>query len=330
MSYRLRLVAAFFAIYIIWGSSFLGIKWAIDTIPPFLMGALRFLSAGAIVYGLARLSGAPGPRPREWLPAGIVGMFLFLGGNGGVTWATQRVPTGLVALMVAIVPVWMVLLEWLRPGGQRPERRVIVGLVLGVAGALLLISPGSLGEGQSIDPLGAVSLLISSVGWSVGSIFASRVRTFTSPWLITGMQMLVGGVCLLGASLVSGELSGFHPLAISLRSVLALAYIVIFGAVLGYTAYFWLLQVTTPAIASTYAFVNPLVAVYLGWAILGEVITLRMLMATAAISLAVILITLYGSKRQPQRTTKPAQVVLTQAHSEPSKTTEPATRRPAA
>jgi drug/metabolite transporter (DMT)-like permease len=284
----LKVAIALAAVYVIWGSTYLAIRFAIETLPPFLMAAARFLIAGGLLYGWARFKGAPRPSLAHWRSATLIGMFLLLGGNGGVVWAEQRVDSGLAALLVSTEPLWIVLLVWLRPGGQRPGLRVISGLLLGFAGLLLLVKPSPTG---GIDPVGAAVIVLAALSWAWGSLYSQRARLPESPLVTTGMQMLCGGVLLSLASLAAGEPAGFDPAAVSLRSVLALGYLVVFGALVGFTAYVWLLRAAPPVLVSTYAYVNPVVAVFLGWILANEPLTTGTLVAAAVILSGVALIT---------------------------------------
>ncbi|HEY8490054.1 MAG TPA: EamA family transporter [Dehalococcoidia bacterium] len=295
----MKLVAAFAAVYLIWGSTYLGIRFAIETLPPFSMASVRFLVAGLVLYLWARASGADRPSGRHWLTAAVAGGLLLAGGNGGVVWAEQRVPSGLAALLVATVPLWMAVLEWARPGGTRPRAGVAVGVALGLGGVALLAGPGELAGGARPDPLGTAVLLLASLSWAAGSVYLRRAPLPRSQALATGMEMVAGGALLGLAALAAGEPGGLDLGGASLRSWLALAYLVIFGSLVGFTAYTWLLKATTAARASTYAFVNPVVAVFLGWALAGEPVTARTLLAAAAILGAVGLITWQGAARQP-------------------------------
>jgi drug/metabolite transporter (DMT)-like permease len=289
-SERTRLLAAFAAVYVIWGSTYLAILYAIETLPPFLMAGARFLVAGSALYAWARLRGVPRPRLVHWRSAAIVGAFLLLGGNGGVVWSEQRVPSGLAALLVATVPLWMVVFESLRPGGVKPGRGVWVGLALGLAGAALLVGRGELAGGRGADPLGAAVLIAASMSWACGSIYARGARLPESPLLATGMEMLSGGVLLTVAGLAGGEWGRLALGQVSARSLWSLVYLIVMGSLVGFTAYIYLLQKTTPALASTYAFVNPVVAVLLGWALAGEAVTTRTLLAAVVIVTAVVVI----------------------------------------
>jgi drug/metabolite transporter (DMT)-like permease len=289
-----RLVAAFAALYLIWGSTYIAILFAIETLPPLIMAGVRFLVAGAVLYAFARLRGTPAPPRRQWGPAAVVGGLLLLCGNGAVVLAELTVPSGIVALLVALVPAWMMAFEWLRPRGVRPTRRTLAGLVVGFAGIVILVGPAELAGQERVHVLGAVTVLFGSIAWAAGSIYARGANLPRSALLTTAMQMLVGGALLVLAGLARGEAAGVDVAAFSLRSVLALGYLVVFGSLIGYTAYIWLLQVSTPARVSTYAYVNPLVAVFLGWALAGEPVGARVLLAAAVIVGAVAVITSGG------------------------------------
>src|SRR5690606_10508414 len=279
---RASVVAAFAAVYTIWGSTYLAILFAIETIPPFLMAGVRFLIAGAVLYAWVRLRGAQRPPRQAWKHALVIGGLLLLGGNGAVVWAEQSVPSGVAALLVASVPFWMVLLDWLRPGGVRPTLGVLAGLLFGFGGIALLVGPGELGGG-GVPPLGAAVLVVGSFAWSVGSIYSRGVPHPEPPLLGTAMEMLCGGALLVAFGLLTGEGARLALDAVTLRSLLALLYLIVFGSLIGYSAYVFLLKVSTPARVSTYAYVNPVVAVLLGWAFAGEPLTLRILTAPAVI-----------------------------------------------
>ena len=293
-----RLLAAFAAVYLIWGSTYLAIRFAIETLPPFLMAGVRFTIAGGLLYGWTRLRGAEAPLRVHWRSAAIVGGLLLLGGNGGVVWAEQTVPSGLSALIVAIVPLWMVLFD--RGRSEKPSRAVWLGLLLGFLGVGLLVGPNGLGGGESVDLAGAGALVLASVFWATGSLYARRSTWPSSQGLATGMQMFSGGVLLLALGALTGELGRVEPSAISGRSLLALAYLIVFGALVAFSAYVWLLRATTPAKVATYAYVNPIVAVILGSALAGERLSPRIAMAGGLIVAAVVLIV--GWRRTPGAT----------------------------
>jgi drug/metabolite transporter (DMT)-like permease len=288
---RYQVLIAFALIYLIWGSTYLGIRFAIETLPPFLMAGLRFLIAGGLMYGWMRLrAGDARPTAIEWRGAALVGGFLLLGGNGGVVWAQQQVPSGLAALLVATVPLWMVLLEWLG-GGHRPRLRVMAGIAIGFAGLGILVNSTDLLGGRAVSAVGAAVLVMASFSWAIGSVLSRRVRLPASPLLGTGMEMIAGGVLLLLAGTLAGEWGTLDLAAASTRSVAAFLYLVVFGSLVGFTAYIWLLRHVEIAKVATYAYVNPVVAVLLGWALAGEPLTLRILVAAAVIILGVFFIT---------------------------------------
>ncbi len=288
---NLRLLTAFAAVYLIWGSTYLAIRFAIETMPPFLMAGARFVFAGGLLFGVMMLRGAKRPTLREWGAAVIIGGLLLLGGNGAVVWAEQHVPSGLTALLVGTEPLWVVLLDWARPKGVRPRAGEFAGLLLGFAGVALLVSPRELvGGGFEVDPLGAAVLVFAAVSWAVGSIYSRQAPAHDSPFVATGMKMLAGGVLLLVVGTVAGEWSQLDLSAISLKSWLAWAYLIVFGALIGFTAYIWLLKNTTLARASTYAYVNPMVAVVLGWLLAAEPMDGRVLAAAAVIVVSVVIV----------------------------------------
>jgi drug/metabolite transporter (DMT)-like permease len=290
-----KVALALATVYIIWGSTYLAIRFAIETLPPFWMAGVRFLVSGILLYGWARWRGAARPSRVHWRSAALIGGLLLVGGNGGVVWAEQRVDSGLAALLVSTVPLWMVVFEWLRQGGTRPTLGVVAGLALGFAGLVMLVRPA----GGGIDPVGAAVLLLACVSWAWGSLRSRHVPLPGSPLLATGMEMLAGGALLMVLGLLTGEAGRLDLAGASLKSVLALGYLVVFGA-LGFTAYIWLLRVTSPALVSTYAYVNPVVAVFLGWALAGEPLTGGMLAAAAVILTGVALITVFRNRPAPE------------------------------
>ncbi len=290
---RWMIVLAFAALYVIWGSTYLSIRIAIETIPPFLMVAMRFLIASGIMFALARASGASLPTRIEWRSAGIMGVLLLVGGNGGVSWSEQKLPSGLAALLVAMVPLWVALIEWFRPGGRRPADRAFVGIALGLAGLLVLVSPDLLANSQQIDPLSVFAIILATILWATGTVYSRTdyAKLPPSPLMSTAVEMLIAGVVLALLALATGEMGRFHPAGISSRSLIAVGYLVVFGSAVAFTAFVWLLQVVPATRVATYAYVNPVVAVVLGWLILGERLTIEMQIATPIIILAVILIT---------------------------------------
>jgi drug/metabolite transporter (DMT)-like permease len=296
-----KLITMFAAVYILWGSTYLAIRFAIETLPPLLMAGARHLIAGLILYPLARTQSKEQPTRANWLAAALMGTFLLLGGNGGVCWSEQIVPSGVAALLVASVSLWMVIIEWLRPGGTRPTRRIIAGLALGFMGLVFLVGPSRLGG--RVNPIGAIVLVLASLSWATGSVSAKHLRLPRSPLLTTGMQSLVGGVLLILASVLFGRGASVRLESVSTRSLLALGYLIVFGSLLGLSAYNWLLHHAPPARVATYAYVNPIVAMLLGWAIAGETITLRTLLAAMVIIVGVVLV-ISGSQKTPSPVTE--------------------------
>jgi len=287
---RVKLLLAFAAIYVIWGSTYLAIKVAIETIPPFFMASFRFLVAGSVLYALTRLRGAAPPTRPHWLAAVTVGALLLVGGNGALSWSEQRVPSGLAALLLATIPLWMVSLDSLRAGGAKLDGRVLGGLGVGLAGLGLLVGPARLWGSSRVDPVGAAVLMFGSLSWSVGSLYSRHAKLPASPFLAAAMEMLAGGVMLAVLGLMTGEAAQLRVAAVSTRSIVSIAFLVVAGSLLGFSAYIWLLGVTSTARISTYAYVNPVVAVFLGWVMGGEPLTGRALLATCAIVAAVALI----------------------------------------
>lgn len=293
---NLGIIIALGLVYIIWGSTYLGIRFADETLPPLLMGGVRFLIAGAIMYIWGRVSGAPNPTWREWRSTGVVGLALLAGGNGTVIVVEQHVPSGIAALLVALVPLWTIVLLWMRRSGSRPTLRTAVGVALGLVGVGLLALHGGGANGGGINPL-AFFLVLSSGVWAWGSLYAQRANLPTSPVMATAVEMLVGGAALMLAAGVTGEPAQLAGHTVSTKSLLALGYLIVFGSIVAYTAYTWLLRKASPSLISTYAYVNPVVAVFLGWALAGETVTIWTFISSAIIISSVVLITL--PKRKP-------------------------------
>jgi drug/metabolite transporter (DMT)-like permease len=285
------MIAAFAAVYFIWGSTYLGIRYAIETLPPFLMAGTRFLVAGSIAYGWSRAHGAPRPTRAQWQSAAVVGGLMLLGGNGLVTWAEQRVSSSLTALLIGSTPLWIALVGWVGFGTSRPTGRMASGLFGGLVGVALLIGPSELLGGGQVDPLGALALALAQLCWAIGSLYTRRARLPRAPLLATGMEMLAGSALLFAAGTLSGNWGRLDLGQVSLKSVLALVYLTLFGSLIGFSAYIWLLKHTTPARAASHAYVNPVVALILGWALADEELSVRTLLAAAIIIASVVLIT---------------------------------------
>lgn len=276
-----KVATAFAAVYSIWGGTYLAIRFAVETLPPFLMAATRFLVAGGVLYPWARARGAPKPERVHWRTASIVGALLLLGGNGCVVWAEQWVPSGSAALLIATEPMWIVLLSWRGRRSRAPGLPVLIGVLTGFAGVGVLVG-GDLGVG-GVDPLGAAILVTGSFLWATGSLYSPHGPKPRSHLLYAAMQMVAGGALLLVAGIAIGEPARLLDGDVTLRSILSLGYLILFGSLVAYLAYSWLLQVTAPVRVATYAFVNPVVAVFVGWAFAGEVIGWRTFVAAAMI-----------------------------------------------
>jgi drug/metabolite transporter (DMT)-like permease len=295
---KVKIWAAMLAVYIVWGSTYLAIRFAVETIPPFLMAGVRFLIAGAILYLARRLAGDPAPTRREWRSAAIVGGLLLVGGNGCVVWAEQRVVSGITALVVGSAPLFMVIVDALRPGGRRPGWGTLVGVLIGLAGIGLLVAPGEIiGHGMALDALGFAVLLLGAFFWAMGSLAGRDVRLPDSPLLSTSMEMLAGGAGLAILGTLTGEWGRLDLAAIAPRSLWGVAYLILFGSLVGFAAYTWLLRVAPTPLVATYAYVNPLVAVFIGNLLAGEELTPRILMASVVIIGAVAMINLSRTPR---------------------------------
>ncbi|MFA9429952.1 EamA family transporter [Egicoccus sp. AB-alg2] len=292
---------ALVAVYVLWGSTYLGIKVAIETLPPFTMAGVRFLLAGTLLYPLARRRPAAArPTRRQWAAAAGVGVLLLVGGNGLVTFAEQTIPSGIAALLVATVPLWMVALDRLT-GGGRLRWQVVAGLVLGSAGVLLLVRPWE-GVGGEIDAVGAGIVLIGSLSWAIGSLRARTAPLPPEPLQGTAMQMLVAGVVLLLLGAATGEPADVRVGEVSAASLAALAWLVGAGSIVAFSAYGYALRTLPTATVATYAYVNPIVAVALGWAILGERLSGQTLLAGAVIAVAVVLIVTFRTRPAAPKT----------------------------
>lgn len=300
---------ALLALYIVWGSTYLAIRFSVETIPPFLHASLRFLISGAILYIWRRAAGDAAPTLGNWKSTAIVGTALLLGGNGLVGWAEQTVPSGIAALMITTSPFWLVLFESFRAGGAKPTWQAILGLIVGFIGVFILIGPAELtGAESSFHTFGVFLLLLAPIFWSMGSIYAKGADMPKSTLLATGMEMLAGAVALFIVSLVKGELSGFSFGMVSTRSWLALAYLITFGSLIGFVSYGWLLHNAPISLVSTYAYVNPVVAVLLGSLFADELLNGRILIAAAIIIGSVVLIN--SARQAPVKVkTEPLQAV---------------------
>ncbi len=305
---KTKIWIALVALYVVWGSTYLAIRFSVETIPPFLHAALRFLVSGTILYIWRRAAGDPAPTLSNWKSTAIVGAALLLGGNGLVGWAEQRVPSGIAALMISTSPFWLVLFEALRAGGAKPTWQAILGLIAGFGGVFILIGPAEFsGTKAGYDTFGIILLLLAPFFWSMGSIYAKGADMPKSTLLSTGMEMLAGAVALFLVSAVKGELNGFSFGLVSMRSWLGLAYLITFGSLIGFVSYGWLLHNAPISLMSTYAYVNPVVAVLLGNLLADEPLNGRILVAAAIIIGSVIFI---NSARQLRVKTEPLQAAV--------------------
>lgn len=303
---KTKIWLALLAIYLIWGSTYLAIRFTVETIPPFLTAGLRFISAGTLMYIWQRLTGNPAPTRRQWRDTAIIGLLLLLGGNGLVSWAEQYVPSGIAALLIGTVPMWMVLIESLRPRGVRPRIQAIAGLLIGFGGITLLVGPGELSsEINRLHPFGISALFTAALLWSLGSVFSKSADLPSSSLLTTAMEMLAGSVGLLLVSTLRGEWQTINLTTITHRSLYGLLYLSVFGSLIGFVSYAWLLRHAPISLVSTYAYVNPVIAVLLGSWIAAEAISSQILIAAAIIVCAVILI-------NTARPSKPANPILEQ------------------
>jgi len=288
---KTKLWTALIALYIVWGSTYLAIRFAVETIPPFLHASLRFLISGAILFIWRRAAGDDLPTKGNWKSTAIVGTLLLVGGNGLVSLAEKHIPSGIAALVISTSPFWLVLFESLRAGGTKPNWQSILGLVIGFSGVFYLIGPSEItGSEQQFNTFSLILLLCAPFLWSLGSIYARGADMPKSTLMSTGMQMLTGAVSLFIVSVVTGELNGFSFSQVSMRSWEGLLYLITFGSLIGFVAYGWLLHNAPVSLFSTYAYVNPVVAVFLGWLFAHEDLNARIAIASAIIIGSVIYI----------------------------------------
>jgi len=298
--FRGRTLAALLAVYLVWGSTYLAIRFAIVSLPTFSMAGARYLIAGALLYGWGRLRGGKRPEARSLLPIAVIGALLLVGGNGLVVWAEHRIPSGIAALLIATEPLWIALLVPIVTRGRRPGLRTYAGIAVGLAGVFVLVGgPAGLGGGAgAIDIGGALAVVVASFFWALGSLYSTRARLPASPWIATGSQMLAGGAMLALLGGAAGEWAAFEPAKVEAPALWAFAYLVTFGSIVAFTAYAYLLRNARPTVVSTYAFVNPIVAVLLGWWIVDEPVSGRVVVAGALILAALVAILYDEPKRE--------------------------------
>lgn len=288
---RTALVLAFAAIYVIWGSTYLGIRVAIESMPPFLMAGVRFLLAGSVLLAFLKFRGAAWPTRRQWVVNAVIGTFLLLGGNGLVVWAELEIPSGITALLIGVSPLFIVLTEWAWPGGTRPTAITAAALLLGFVGVAWLAAPWENAASGRLHPGGVIAILAACIFWALGSIYSRHAKHGADPFLASSLQMLGGGGALLLAAGLHGDFGQLDLPGITPRAWFAFGYLVAIGSLVGFSTFVWLMKHSTPARVATYAYVNPVVAVFLGWLILDEPITPRTLVASAIIVAAVAIIT---------------------------------------
>jgi drug/metabolite transporter (DMT)-like permease len=290
--------SAMISVYMVWGSTYLAIRFAVQTMPPFLMAGVRFLIAGSVLYLVRKAMGDPRPSWKEWRSASVIGIFLLVGGNGGVVWSEQWVASGVTALLVGTAPLWMILIDMLHTDGRRPNRWAILGVGLGFIGIVILIDPlQSVSSKETIDPAGAGVLVLASLLWSIGSLYSRQAKLPPSPLLGTGMEMLTGGLGLILLGILTGELGRVSLLSISRASWLGWLYLVVFGSWIGFTAYTWLLRSAPTPLVSTYAYVNPIVAFLLGYFLANEILTFRIFVSALMVVGSVALISATQQKK---------------------------------
>lgn len=288
---RIKIIAAFGIIYFVWGTTYLAIRLAIDTIPPFLMAGIRFTIAGILLYGWCTLRYDKKPGLSDWGKAAIPGILMFVGGNGLLTWSETFIPSGLAALIIATVSIWMVILDWFFFSKKRPDKLTLSGIAVGLAGVGLLTGVGDevLINGGSVI-LGIMVLTFASMSWAAGSLISRNLKSGTSLQFTISIQILTGGMALMVVGSLQGEWARVSVQAISFQSLLALSYLILLGTLLAYSAYLWLLRVSTPAKVSTYAFFNPLIAVFLGWILLNEPLTVETIIGAALILISLLFV----------------------------------------
>ena len=292
-----KILAAFAIIYFVWGSTFLAIRIGVHEVPPLLFAAMRFLAAGAVMFGWLKLRGVRSPTTRQWVAASFLGGLIFVCDYGLLFWAEQRVPSGIAAVVLATIPVFIALCEIVMLRTQRLTVRLAVALLIGIAGVAVLVSHSfNLGDAP-IDALGAMALIVAAFSWSISTVLTKRLPLPESKPMSSAAQMLSGGIMLVFASAIAGDFRGFHPAAISRGAWFALAYLIVFGSIIGFTAYIWLLHHESPTKVGTYAYVNPVVAVLVGYFLGGEALGPRTVLGTLCVLVSVVLITRTGARK---------------------------------
>jgi drug/metabolite transporter (DMT)-like permease len=289
--HRMKTLLAFSIIYFVWGSTFLGIRIGVREVPPLVFAGMRFFTAGVVLYGWMRAKGTPSPTPSEWLSLSSIALLIFVMDYGLLFWAEQRVPSGVAAVILAIIPAFMALSEIIFLRTQRLTIRLALALLVGMAGVGVLISRSVSFGDAPVDTSGAIALVVASVSWSLAAVLSRKLRLPDSKVMSSGAQMLSGGFMLILAAALFGEIKGFHPSAVSERAWLALAYLIVAGSIIGFTAYVWLLHHESPTKVGTYAYVNPVVAVLIGYFLGGEGLGARTIVGTLLVLVSVVVIT---------------------------------------
>lgn len=297
---QFKFIAAFAAIYIIWGSTYLAIKFALETIPPFLMMGIRSASAGIILYLWNRSRGTEQVKKEHWLAIVIIAIAFFLVGHGLLAWGQKKVPSGLAALLVASEPLWIATIESLLVRDFKVTPRTVTGLVLGFIGISLLITPWEELGTNHVDTIPALVIVLGALSWSGGAVYSRVAKLPKSPILAAGLELIVGGLLLIAGGLLMGEGKQLLMNEITTRSLFGLGYLILFGSVITFTAYVWLLSVTSATRISTHSYVNPVIAVFLGWAIAGESLSLHIIVPTV-----IVVISVYLVLRQPSAVLQP-------------------------
>jgi drug/metabolite transporter (DMT)-like permease len=305
---RWKTLLAFAIIYLVWGSTFLAIRVGVREVPPFLLAGMRFFAAGIVLYAWMRLRGTPSPTRREWASASMLAVCIFVLDYGLLFWAEKRVPSGIAAVMLATIPVFMTLAEILFLRTQKLTLRLGVALLIGIGGVMVLVSKSASLRQEPIDPHGALALIVAAISWSVAAALSRKLLLPESKVMSSGAQMLAGGIFLTLAAAVFGEFKSFHASAVSTRAWLALAYLIVAGSIIGFTAYVWLLHHESPTKVGTYAYVNPVVAVLLGYFFGGEGLGVRTITGTVLVLVSVIVITTTPRKKPEPSASREAEL----------------------
>jgi len=292
---RLSVALAFAIVCVVWGSTYLAIRFVIETAPPFFTAGTRWAVAGILLYIVTRLRGASRPSRSHWFSAFVVGGLMLLAGHGAVVWAEQWIPSGLTSILVATVPLWITLVEAVNHR-RKPDRKILITLLAGFVGVIILVEDMPTLSGNMMGPIAAVAVLFGALAWGSGSFYSRTAKMPDSHFTGVAMQMIIGGVLLFSASFATGEFTGLQLASMSQRSVAALVYLIVFGSLVAFTAYIWLLKKTAPSRVATYAYINPVVALLLGWALADEQLTLRSIVAAIIILISVAATTTFKSE----------------------------------